>query len=257
MILRRLATALRRQDWFTVGVEIIIVVLGVFLGLQANNWNEARGNREIETQYLARLQSELTEMAPQAYAEFDEVRATHDLIVQAKDYFESGEGGEKLDGTHCAAIGRSHIFAGFIFYPPTIKELISTGRIVLIRDDALRTAILAFDRTNEESSQMRFDIQVDRLPLARKYPDLIQLGLSEWEDSTCSFDAMSVSAAFLNDFTDNRHRYEAYVYNVLGRQAELINALGAKVGANRNEPFMPLPRHDADGTESDAQRVTE
>ena len=42
MILRRLTDALRKQDWFTVVIETLIVVLGVFLGLQVNNWNEAR-----------------------------------------------------------------------------------------------------------------------------------------------------------------------------------------------------------------------
>ena len=50
MILRRLATAIRKQDWFTVFIETLIVVLGVFLGLQVNNWNEARKDRlEAET----------------------------------------------------------------------------------------------------------------------------------------------------------------------------------------------------------------
>ena len=39
MILRRLTTALRKQDWFTVVIETLIVVLGVFLGLQVNNWS--------------------------------------------------------------------------------------------------------------------------------------------------------------------------------------------------------------------------
>lgn len=45
MILRRLAAAVRRQDWFTVFVETMIVVFGVFIGLQVNNWIEARLER--------------------------------------------------------------------------------------------------------------------------------------------------------------------------------------------------------------------
>ena len=42
MILRRIAEAFRRQDWFTVFVETMIVVVGVFVGLQVDNWNAAR-----------------------------------------------------------------------------------------------------------------------------------------------------------------------------------------------------------------------
>ena len=37
MILRRLATSIRKQDWFTVFIETLIVVFGVFIGLQVNN----------------------------------------------------------------------------------------------------------------------------------------------------------------------------------------------------------------------------
>lgn len=42
----RLAAAVRRQDWFVVALEISIVVLGVLVGLQVNNWNEQRKQDE-------------------------------------------------------------------------------------------------------------------------------------------------------------------------------------------------------------------
>ena len=45
MILQRLATSIRKQDWFTVVIETLIVVFGVFIGLQVNNWNEVRQDR--------------------------------------------------------------------------------------------------------------------------------------------------------------------------------------------------------------------
>ncbi|MDT8442537.1 MAG: DUF6090 family protein, partial [Desulfuromonadales bacterium] len=59
MILRRIAAAFRRQDWSTVGVEIIIVVLGVFIGLQVNNWNESRRDRQLGAEYTVRLIADL------------------------------------------------------------------------------------------------------------------------------------------------------------------------------------------------------
>jgi len=59
MILRRIATAFRRQDWFTVFVETMIVVLGVFIGLQVNNWNEARADHRREAVYLQGLAQDI------------------------------------------------------------------------------------------------------------------------------------------------------------------------------------------------------
>jgi hypothetical protein len=58
MILRRLSDAFRRQDWFTVLVETLIVVLGVFIGLQVNNWNEARGLEAGVEEALLRVRDE-------------------------------------------------------------------------------------------------------------------------------------------------------------------------------------------------------
>lgn len=55
MILRRIVDAFRRQDWFTVFVETMIVVLGVFLGLQVNNWNAARSERAKEAFAIRRF----------------------------------------------------------------------------------------------------------------------------------------------------------------------------------------------------------
>ena len=61
MILRRLATAFRKQDWLTVAVETLIVVFGVFIGLQVNNWNEARMQRAEERGVLVQLRDELND----------------------------------------------------------------------------------------------------------------------------------------------------------------------------------------------------
>ncbi len=59
MLLRRLAEALRRQDWFTVLIEFLIVVLGIFVGLQVSNWNEQRVFANRERVYLGQLHDEI------------------------------------------------------------------------------------------------------------------------------------------------------------------------------------------------------
>ena len=42
MILRRLAQSLKEQNWTAITVEFALIALGVFLGIQAANWNEQR-----------------------------------------------------------------------------------------------------------------------------------------------------------------------------------------------------------------------
>lgn len=65
MILRRLTNAFRKQDWFTVVIETLIVVFGVFIGIQMANWNEAQADRARELRLLAELRAELVESIEQ------------------------------------------------------------------------------------------------------------------------------------------------------------------------------------------------
>ncbi len=60
MILRRIATAFREQDWATVAVEFAIVVTGIFVGLQVDSWNSERTDRNRERVILKQLHSDFT-----------------------------------------------------------------------------------------------------------------------------------------------------------------------------------------------------
>ena len=42
MVIRRIREHATSHNWFAVAIDILIVFIGVFLGIQANNWNEAR-----------------------------------------------------------------------------------------------------------------------------------------------------------------------------------------------------------------------
>lgn len=90
MILRRFAAGMRRQDWAAVAVELVIVILGVFIGLQADNWNQARADTRLGQDYVKRLTRDLNEnlagvRAQVAYytAVEDSVRKTDALLASA------------------------------------------------------------------------------------------------------------------------------------------------------------------------------
>lgn len=62
MMLRKLADAIRRQDWFTVTLEVVIVMIGIFLGLQVNDWNQSRIDRADEALFLQALYQDVLEL---------------------------------------------------------------------------------------------------------------------------------------------------------------------------------------------------
>lgn len=61
MILRRVTKHVRDQNWFAVGIDFLIVVTGVFIGIQVANWNAERLERVIERDTLIRLYADIRE----------------------------------------------------------------------------------------------------------------------------------------------------------------------------------------------------
>jgi len=42
MILRSVTKHVKDQNWFAVGLNVIIVIVGIFLGMQVTDWNDNR-----------------------------------------------------------------------------------------------------------------------------------------------------------------------------------------------------------------------
>jgi hypothetical protein len=53
--LLRVAEHVRTQNWTAIGIDFVIVVLGVFVGIQVANWNEAIADRRIAERYLVAI----------------------------------------------------------------------------------------------------------------------------------------------------------------------------------------------------------
>ncbi len=58
MILRRLAQHLKEQNWTAIAIEFVLLVLGVFLGIQVANWNQAHSDERAYRQAMLRLADE-------------------------------------------------------------------------------------------------------------------------------------------------------------------------------------------------------
>jgi len=54
-MLRRFRERMKAQDWFGVGIELLIVAIGVFLGMQVSNWNDDRVAHERGQAYRAQI----------------------------------------------------------------------------------------------------------------------------------------------------------------------------------------------------------
>jgi hypothetical protein len=92
MILRRVIQHVKMHDWFAVAIDFLIVVLGVVIGLQVNNWNEARAARGIVARHLSEIAEDL-----QSHLDLDAtLQGSAVARIAAVDYIYAKAFGRKL-----------------------------------------------------------------------------------------------------------------------------------------------------------------
>ncbi|MEM0929883.1 MAG: hypothetical protein AAGI89_11405 [Pseudomonadota bacterium] len=91
MILRRLTEHIREQNWFAVGIDFVIVVIGVFVGIQVSNWNDERSLHDHETALLIELKRELESSIHFTDAQRVSFMQARDAGLRSLDFIESGQ----------------------------------------------------------------------------------------------------------------------------------------------------------------------
>ena len=61
MMLRRFSRSLQQQNWTEITIEFVLLVAGVYLGIQVSNWNESRLESEQAADNLQRIEIDLRE----------------------------------------------------------------------------------------------------------------------------------------------------------------------------------------------------
>jgi hypothetical protein len=150
MIIRRIADAFRQQDWRSVAMETLIVLLGVFLGLQADNWNSAREDHARARGYLERIRNDL-ESDRASYT--DRIRfwgTVADFGKIGLAYAETGDAGDRSQWELLLAYFHASQVAELLVVHTTYDELKSAGELGLIYDLPFRSR-LAFYYTNADN----------------------------------------------------------------------------------------------------------
>ncbi len=241
MILRRLATAFRKQDWFTVGVETLIVVFGVFIGLQVNNWNADREARSGERRYLERLREDVAVSVEQ-----NEWR----LSFMQRQVRYSTLALERLESCIIPPEDRD-AFANALHHvgkslPPVlirgvINELNATGNFQIIQNEQLREAITKAIEAIETSDLIFTTVLMRGTPHVAYVESQLEYRISAvrsgaddivWGDIKFDLEALcgdqrfrsalSLSRAYVNDMTSS-------VIRARDRQRTLLNMIDVEL----------------------------
>ncbi|MGA8205935.1 MAG: hypothetical protein WB812_15570 [Woeseiaceae bacterium] len=141
MILRRVIEHVKAQHWTVVFLDFVIVVLGVFIGLQVQDWNAARNARADAREYRERLITDMQLSVSRNQAQIDYGRRQIDQLDLVLAALTSCHLDADKEGVFDAGLYNMGKFDLPTMVMGTIDELNATGDFPLIGDPALRRTI--------------------------------------------------------------------------------------------------------------------
>ena len=144
MILRRVIAHFRKQEWTAIAIDFVIVVLGVFVGLQVNNWNATRIARAEEQRLIAQLLNDVDRASTSKRAWVEEVKPRIETLQSALLAIQSDRPGLSLTEDQCTYVALSHIIVFESSSLPTLDEMMSTGGLGLISNARARRALAQY-----------------------------------------------------------------------------------------------------------------
>jgi len=159
-MLKRITLFVRRHDWFAVGIEIMVVMIGLLLAFQLDRWRENRVEREEERVYVHRLIADLETDVPliEHAIKLQEMRL--ELVDFLIEVAKEPQTALTMPTLFMGAVSQ----AAYTYTPQltshTFENLRSTGDLKLIRNEDLKDALLSYYGLDAEQRQYR-PLQLD------------------------------------------------------------------------------------------------
>ena len=141
--------------------EILLVVIGILIALQVNNYREAQQTKSRETAFLHGLRSDLLLNLDELQRSIDRYSRAGRSAEVMISYFE----GAPITNTDSVNFHTMEVlyWDPFIRNNSTLREMISSGSLGILSDDSLKNELLrmelSYDKIDGDQEHMRFDYQ--------------------------------------------------------------------------------------------------
>lgn len=263
MLLRRITQHVKEQNWTAVALDFLIVVVGVFIGIQVSNWNEARSNREEAHQVLVRLYDEVSELLEIQKAEYASHAPRLDLMLPIHGLLFGPSPERSPTKSECHLIAISHWLPTPTDELPILDQAVSTGGVDLIANENIKESLRAFALVRDRSRRQYAESINELFRLSSRHPDALWYEMAPFDDgdevrfrtqrdsirwerratdgfkwvSGCDLDAMRQNKAFLADYVDNGSRLHSYVERYQ-EMTEVLTKLNAALADELGAPAM-------------------
>lgn len=143
-MLRNLAAALREQNWLAVFIEIFVVVAGIVLALEFDNWNESRKQRAEEKEVLSNIISDLESDIQSFDFRLRSLDEKENSLLRVRSVLEGGKVGDPKGFLKDVIIGANFGWNQGQAQRATFNELLGAGRLSLISENGIRSAVISY-----------------------------------------------------------------------------------------------------------------
>lgn len=219
MILRRITKHVSDQNWFAVFIDFLIVVIGIFVGLQVQEWSVQQSEKKLETEYMQRILADVNRsIASNKFVMDFNDKPTEDvwLAYQSIQSCELAEENKDKFANGIAYIGR---VVRPQFLMGTVNEMQSAGHFRFIRNYKIRDLIneledsFAYEQVLFPSINTRIGpslAYIDRQTArsTRNFP--LEKDVT-WSEMEIDFEALCQDKEFLGALSMSRNIREVYM----------------------------------------------
>ncbi|RNC87987.1 MAG: ankyrin repeat domain-containing protein [Winogradskyella sp.] len=133
--------------------EILLVVIGILIALQINNWKDAKENKKIEFNYLKGIVSNLNDDID----ELEELLANDSLTINAYTHILRPFQGNEINlysRAFLTSLGYVQLTPKFDGNSIVFEDMKSSGKINFIQSDALRFALFEYYNLSQKNNEV-------------------------------------------------------------------------------------------------------
>ena len=177
MLLRRITDHVTAQNWTAITIDFVIVVVGVFIGIQVSNWNEDRQNASRTQNYYGRLVDDLDSERRALLARLDYMTIT-DKYGQSALVALNDPSAKRTSQFLISLYQVSQIWT-YSVQRATYDEILSSGVAEAIPEPELRTHLANFYLNAEATRQVIVATTPYRQQIRLYLPNDIQSAIRE------------------------------------------------------------------------------
>ena len=143
MILRRLIKHVQEQNWTAIAIDFVILVIGVFVGIQVSNWNEERLERQREIFYLVALKEDFGAITTELRADiasYENIAGSMTLLLEQSRLPKPDASLEELNAAAALLVRME----GTPIVSDTYDNLTGSGDLAIIESQEVKNALSSF-----------------------------------------------------------------------------------------------------------------